>query len=86
MVCSSRLESVLDELGVDDVREVHGLLGGAKWRSAHVHVEAVRVTQEAFAVRVVGVVGDLTWVSKPLEPRPVSEEELFADHWATHGR
>ncbi|AFM20116.1 NAD-dependent aldehyde dehydrogenase (plasmid) [Mycolicibacterium chubuense NBB4] len=29
---------------------------------------------------------NLTWVSRPIEPHPVSEEELFARHWARHGR
>lgn len=29
---------------------------------------------------------NLTWVSRPIQPHPVSEEELFARHWARHGR
>jgi sulfoacetaldehyde dehydrogenase len=29
---------------------------------------------------------NLTWVSRPIEPRPVSEEALFAAHWRAHGR
>jgi sulfoacetaldehyde dehydrogenase len=29
---------------------------------------------------------NLTWVSRPIEPRTVSPEELFAAHWARHGR
>ncbi len=29
---------------------------------------------------------NLTWVSRPVEPRPVDEEELFAAHWARYGR
>jgi sulfoacetaldehyde dehydrogenase len=29
---------------------------------------------------------NLTWVSRPVEPHPVSEEELFARHWARYGR
>jgi sulfoacetaldehyde dehydrogenase len=27
-----------------------------------------------------------TWVSWPVEPRPVSEEDLFARHWERYGR
>jgi len=29
---------------------------------------------------------NLTWVSRPVAPHPVSEEELFAAHWERHGR
>jgi sulfoacetaldehyde dehydrogenase len=29
---------------------------------------------------------NLTWVSRPLEPSTIDEEELFADHWARFGR
>ncbi|MPZ01020.1 MAG: aldehyde dehydrogenase family protein [Actinophytocola sp.] len=29
---------------------------------------------------------NLTWVSRPIEPQPISEEELFARHWARYGR
>jgi sulfoacetaldehyde dehydrogenase len=29
---------------------------------------------------------NLTWVSWPLEPSTLDEEELFADHWARFGR
>jgi len=29
---------------------------------------------------------NLTWVSRPLAPKVVTEEELFADHWARFGR
>ncbi|MCX9192251.1 aldehyde dehydrogenase [Carbonactinospora thermoautotrophica] len=29
---------------------------------------------------------NLTWVSRPIEPHPVSEEELFARYWARYGR
>lgn len=29
---------------------------------------------------------NLTWVSRPIEAHPVSEEELFGEHWARHGR
>jgi sulfoacetaldehyde dehydrogenase len=29
---------------------------------------------------------NLTWVSRPIPPRPVTEEELFAAHWRAHGR
>ncbi len=29
---------------------------------------------------------NLTWVSRPVTPRPVSEQELFATHWARYGR
>jgi sulfoacetaldehyde dehydrogenase len=29
---------------------------------------------------------NLTWVSRPITPRPVDEEALFARHWARHGR
>jgi sulfoacetaldehyde dehydrogenase len=29
---------------------------------------------------------NLTWVSRPIEPKVISEEALFADHWRTHGR
>jgi sulfoacetaldehyde dehydrogenase len=29
---------------------------------------------------------NLTWVSRPVPPRPVTDEELFADHWRRHGR
>ncbi|MGI8531683.1 MAG: aldehyde dehydrogenase family protein [Geodermatophilaceae bacterium] len=29
---------------------------------------------------------NLTWVARPIPPRPVSEEDLFAAHWAKHGR
>jgi sulfoacetaldehyde dehydrogenase len=29
---------------------------------------------------------NLTWVSRPVEPKTISEEALFAQHWATHGR
>lgn len=29
---------------------------------------------------------NLTWVSRPISPRPVDEEVLFADHWKVHGR
>jgi sulfoacetaldehyde dehydrogenase len=29
---------------------------------------------------------NLTWVSRPIAARPVSEEELFAAHWRRHGR
>ena len=29
---------------------------------------------------------NLTWVSRPIAPRTVSEEALFAEHWRRHGR
>jgi sulfoacetaldehyde dehydrogenase len=29
---------------------------------------------------------NLTWVSRPVRPHPVSEDELFARHWARYGR
>jgi sulfoacetaldehyde dehydrogenase len=29
---------------------------------------------------------NLTWVSRPITPRQVTEEELFTEHWARHGR
>jgi sulfoacetaldehyde dehydrogenase len=29
---------------------------------------------------------NLTWVSRPVPPRPAEEEELFANHWARYGR
>lgn len=29
---------------------------------------------------------NLTWVSRPVEPRQISEERLFADHWERYGR
>jgi sulfoacetaldehyde dehydrogenase len=29
---------------------------------------------------------NLTWVSRPVEPKTISEEALFATHWQTHGR
>jgi sulfoacetaldehyde dehydrogenase len=29
---------------------------------------------------------NLTWVSRPIEPRPINEEALFAAHWQAHGR
>lgn len=29
---------------------------------------------------------NLTWVSRPITPHPVSQEELFAAHWRRHGR
>jgi sulfoacetaldehyde dehydrogenase len=29
---------------------------------------------------------NLTWVSRPIEPHPVSDEDLFARHWARYGR
>jgi sulfoacetaldehyde dehydrogenase len=29
---------------------------------------------------------NLTWVSRPIEPKPISEETLFAAHWQAHGR
>jgi sulfoacetaldehyde dehydrogenase len=29
---------------------------------------------------------NLTWVSRPVSPRPIEEEELFAQHWARYGR
>jgi sulfoacetaldehyde dehydrogenase len=29
---------------------------------------------------------NLTWVSRPVEPAAVTEEELFAEHWARFGR
>jgi acyl-CoA reductase-like NAD-dependent aldehyde dehydrogenase len=29
---------------------------------------------------------NLTWVSRPIEPRVISEDRLFADHWARYGR
>jgi sulfoacetaldehyde dehydrogenase len=29
---------------------------------------------------------NLTWVSRPITPHPVSEEELFAAHWRRYGR
>lgn len=29
---------------------------------------------------------NLTWVSRPIAPRPVDEEALFADYWKVHGR
>lgn len=29
---------------------------------------------------------NLTWVSRPVQPRAIDEEELFADHWQRHGR
>lgn len=29
---------------------------------------------------------NLTWVSRPIEPKPVDEESLFARHWHRHGR
>ncbi len=29
---------------------------------------------------------NLTWVSRPLKPRAITPEAIFADHWARHGR
>jgi sulfoacetaldehyde dehydrogenase len=29
---------------------------------------------------------NLTWVSRPIAPRTVTEESLFAEHWRRHGR
>ena len=29
---------------------------------------------------------NLTWVSRPIEPKVISEETLFAAHWQAHGR
>ena len=29
---------------------------------------------------------NLTWVSRPIEPKTISEEVLFAGHWHAHGR
>jgi sulfoacetaldehyde dehydrogenase len=29
---------------------------------------------------------NLTWVSRPIEPRAVTEADLFAAHWRAHGR
>lgn len=29
---------------------------------------------------------NLTWVSRPIPPRPADEDELFAAHWAKYGR
>jgi acyl-CoA reductase-like NAD-dependent aldehyde dehydrogenase len=29
---------------------------------------------------------NLTWVSRPIEPKTISEEALFAAHWNAHGR
>jgi sulfoacetaldehyde dehydrogenase len=29
---------------------------------------------------------NLTWVSRPIEPQPASEEALFGAHWRAHGR
>jgi sulfoacetaldehyde dehydrogenase len=29
---------------------------------------------------------NLTWVSRPIEPKAISEEALFAAHWQAHGR
>ena len=29
---------------------------------------------------------NLTWISRPVQPKPVTEEDLFAAHWRTHGR
>lgn len=29
---------------------------------------------------------NLTWVSRPIPPRPVSDEQLFGQHWERHGR
>jgi sulfoacetaldehyde dehydrogenase len=29
---------------------------------------------------------NLTWLSRPIDPHPVSEEELFAAHWRKYGR
>lgn len=29
---------------------------------------------------------NLTWVSRPITPRPISEETLFRDHWERYGR
>lgn len=29
---------------------------------------------------------NLTWVSRPIPPKPISEEDLFAAHWRTYGR
>ena len=29
---------------------------------------------------------NLTWVSRPVSKPPVTEEDLFAAHWAAHGR
>jgi sulfoacetaldehyde dehydrogenase len=29
---------------------------------------------------------NLTWVSRPIEPKTISEEALFAAHWHAHGR
>lgn len=29
---------------------------------------------------------NLTWVSRPISPKPADEEELFAEHWAKYGR
>jgi sulfoacetaldehyde dehydrogenase len=29
---------------------------------------------------------NLTWVSRPVEPKIISEEALFAQHWRAHGR
>jgi len=29
---------------------------------------------------------NLTWVARPIQPRTVSEDDLFAEHWRRHGR
>jgi sulfoacetaldehyde dehydrogenase len=29
---------------------------------------------------------NLTWVSRPIAPKTISEESLFAAHWQAHGR
>ena len=29
---------------------------------------------------------NLTWVSRPIEPKTISEEALFAGHWVAYGR
>jgi hypothetical protein len=29
---------------------------------------------------------NMTWVSRPIEPKVISEEALFAAHWQAHGR
>ena len=29
---------------------------------------------------------NLTWVSRPIEPKVISEEALFAGHWQAYGR
>jgi sulfoacetaldehyde dehydrogenase len=29
---------------------------------------------------------NLTWVSRPVQPRVISEEALFREHWRKHGQ